>query len=66
MPNFGSLLIPITKNRHLWVTEMADLMIGHVLSSNPYMPNMGFFISHGLDEAPVGHHPGPVHHADVD
>ena len=39
---------------------LGDLMIGHVLSSSSYMPNLGSLSHpHGLEEAPVVHRPGP-------
>ena len=72
--NLGFYLIPMAWKRHLWATDLTlitflrldDLIIFNFMSFRPYMPNLGFLPhSHGLEEAPVVHRPGPDHLADV-
>ena len=67
-------LIPMAWKRHLWSTDMAlvtflrlaDLIIFDLMSYSPYMTNLGsLFHSHGLEEAPVVHQPGPGHLPEV-
>ena len=67
-------LIPMAWKRHLWLTNMAlvtflrlaDLIIFNFMSYSPYMPNLGSLShSHGLEEAPVVHQPGPGHLPEV-
>ena len=52
------------QKRPLWSTilalatldMLADLIIGHFLSTSPIMPNLGSLCHpHGLEEAPVAH-----------
>ena len=41
---------------------LADLIIGHFLSTSPIMSNSGSLCHpHGLEEAPVVHRPDPGH-----
>ena len=61
--------------RHLWSTDLAlvtflrlaDFFIFNLVSYSLYMFNLGALPrSHGLEEAPVVHQPGPDHLVDVD
>ena len=65
-PIWALYLIPMAQKRHLWSTVLAlatldmlaELIIGHFLSTSPIMPNLGsLFHPHGLEEeeAPVAH-----------
>ena len=67
-------LIPMAWKRHLWSTDLAlvtsvrldDLIILDFMSHVPYLPNLGSIAhSHGLEEAPVDHRPGPGHLCEV-
>ena len=60
--------------RHLWSTNLAlvtflkldDLIILYFMSYSPNVPILGSLShSHGLEEAPVVHQPGPGHLVDV-
>ena len=45
---------------------LADLIIVDFMSYSPCMPNLGSLSqSHGLEEAPVVHRPGPGHLPEV-
>ena len=61
--------------RHLWSTDLAlvtflkldDLIIFYFMSYRPYISNLGSLChSHGLEEAPVEHRPGPGHLLDIE
>ena len=46
--------------------RLADLIIIDFISYSPDMPNLGSLChSHGLEEAPVVHQPGPGHLPEV-
>ena len=60
--------------RHLWSTNLAlvtflrlvDLISFDFMSYSPYMPNLvSLSHSHGLEEVPVAHQPGPEHLGEV-
>ena len=63
MPNLGIL----SNDLALATMQMlTDIMICHILSYSPYMPNLGSLPHpHCLEEAPVVHQPGPGHLVDV-
>ena len=74
LPNLGFHLIPMAWKRQLWSTDLIlvtflrldDLIIFDCMSYCPYMPNLGSLShSHGLEEAPVVHQPGPGHLPEV-
>ena len=65
----------MASNRYLWYTNLslatlvrlANLKIVLFWSYTPYMPNLGSLShSHGLEEVPVVHQPGPEHLGEVD
>ena len=67
-------LIPMARKRQLWSTDLAlvtsarldDLIFSYFMSYSPYIPNLGSLPhSHGLEEAPAVHRPGPGHLVDI-
>ena len=59
---------------HMWSTNLAlvtflrlaDLISFDFMAYSPYMPNLGSLShSHGLEEAPLVHQPGPGHLPEV-
>ena len=67
-------LITMAWKRHLWSTDLTlftllrldDLINFNLMPYSPYMPNLGSLSqSHGLEEVPVVHRPGPSHLPEV-